>query len=263
MFSWLCFCHAQTRTDRRWQIKTGRGSRPTLWGWKDSIAAAGSRTTNAISPPTIVKVALFLIEVWDWRRQRTNSGGVSQKVLLLIDEAYIIIRVWLPDDEISWAAQETKSLWTIESPGSSSENRMLAEYRRSFFLTRHLAKAVKLRVDWLPMSHDSVFPSETIRGMNKSIPRSGVVRRGRRSTASTYFIVWNNILCTFYEGLNLWPCRRLASTHFFWRPLTPFVRTTPLILRTEFTGLEVSSLKLMFYIKLSMLMLNICALAAT
>jgi len=29
-------------------------------------------------------------------------------------------------------------------------------------------------------------------------------------------LVWNDPLCTFY--VHLWPCRRLASTHFLWRP---------------------------------------------
>ena len=42
------------------------------------------------------------------------------------------------------------------------------------------------------------------------------------SQASTHFFVWKDPFCTFY--VHFWPCKRLASTHFLWRPSTSVLR---------------------------------------
>src|SRR6218665_1465634 len=57
----------------------------------------------------------------------------------------------------------------------------------------------------------------------------GVVGRGRRWTASTHFFVRKYPFCTFY--VHFWPCKRLAPTHFLFRPPTSFSGLHPCIRR--------------------------------
>ena len=70
---------------------------------------------------------------------------------------------------------------------------------------------------WNCCIHTGLSSSNTLKHQSR-----GVVGRGRRSTASTHFFVWNNPLFAFY--VHLWPCESgvhpllMASTHFLWRP---------------------------------------------